>query len=518
MTSPLLAMFTRSLREDSRSKATFWARAGVSGFILLLLFGFAMNDDWSGAPGRTFFIGIVILQIVSITLLGLSYFASAIAEEKEEQTLGLLRMTDLSPLSILLGKSTSRLCGALLVLIAGFPFTVFAVTLGGVSLKQIFAANCTLAAYTFLLCNVALLGSVVARNTPRAAAFSVTVLVSWIAGGPLLRLMQSRLPSTSFTSALDSLGRWLWEAAPIERLYDVLSTGFFGSPIGYQVESNLVAGVIFFFVAWAAFHRFCDRALDEAGVGGAGMLRGVRGRWRRPPRPVNNAVTWKEYHYSCGGRRGIIVRSIFYGGLLVARVFDDALDRSLGIGGMGIMLQALTIFIFSIDIAAMAVRMFRTELNDQTLSVLATLPCTIREISLRKARACLFAAAPGALSMLGGVVLNLLDYSHSTVVKPMLWTEILSTWVGLLLLVHMAVILSLTMKRGALPLSYVLTHTFHGVAYGVVGIFGGMIFSRFADFRYHFAAPWVACFFSILLAWYLHRKIPGRLEALAGEG
>ena len=53
------------------------------------------------------------------------------AEEKEEQTLGLLRMTGLSPLSILLGKSTSRLCGALLLLAAQFPFTIFAVTLGG---------------------------------------------------------------------------------------------------------------------------------------------------------------------------------------------------------------------------------------------------------------------------------------------------------------------------------------------------------------------------------------------------
>ena len=54
---------------------------------------------------------------------------SAEAEEKEEQTLGLLRMTGLNALSILLGKSTSRLLGALLLLLAQFPFTIFAITL-----------------------------------------------------------------------------------------------------------------------------------------------------------------------------------------------------------------------------------------------------------------------------------------------------------------------------------------------------------------------------------------------------
>ena len=62
------------------------------------------------------------------------------------------------------------------------------------------------------------------------------------------------------------------------------------------------------FVAWAVFHRFCDRVSEDTGASGALRSRGFR--WRRPRRPTRNAVTWKEYHYSCGGRRGIIVRSM----------------------------------------------------------------------------------------------------------------------------------------------------------------------------------------------------------------
>jgi hypothetical protein len=518
MTSPLLALFTRSLREDARSKATFWTRAGVSGFILLMLSGFAMNDNWAGAPGKIFFGWIVILQMMSITMLGLSYFASAVTEEKEEQTLGLLRMTNLSPLSILLGKSTSRLCGALLILAAGFPFTVFAVTLGGVSLGQILAAYGTVAAYTFLLCNVALLGSVVARNTPRAAAFSVAVLILWVGAAPLLRWLSGKLPPTGFSSGLHSLGTSLWEATPIARLIEVFMTGFSGSPITWQVESNLAAGVVFFLVGWAVFHRFCDRVSEDTGPQGALVLPGFKRR--RPPRPVSNAVTWKEYYYSCGGRRGIIVRTIFYGGLLATGVIDFVTNSRTGFG-LGYVLGSMITFIFSIDIAAMAVRMFRAELNDQTLSVLATLPCTLRQIAWRKARACVLAAIPGALSVFGGIVLTTSHFNRMVggiTMEPMRYAQLLDGAVTLFLLVHLAVALSLVMKRGALPLSYILTHVFHGV----VSALGMMLFSfglRVANIsNMYYLGPLLAAFSCVLLALILHRRIPKRLEALAGEG
>ena len=157
MTSPLLALFARSLREDARARLTYAARGIVVGFVLLMAgsFGlFARFGSSVGALGREFFSGLMIFQTVCIAIAGVGYFASAITEEKEEGTLGLLRMTNLNPLSILLGKSTSRLLAALLLLAAPLPFTVLAVTLGGISLGQIAAAYCTLGAFTFFLCNL----------------------------------------------------------------------------------------------------------------------------------------------------------------------------------------------------------------------------------------------------------------------------------------------------------------------------------------------------------------------------
>src|SRR3982751_6078304 len=124
MISPLLALFIRSLREDGRQKLTYIARTGLVVVILLFQFSFQSNMGWNNAPGLEFFGTVIGIDLAFVLLAAVSYFSSAISEEKEEMTLGLLRMTNLNPLSILLGKSTSRLCSASLLFAAQVPFTL----------------------------------------------------------------------------------------------------------------------------------------------------------------------------------------------------------------------------------------------------------------------------------------------------------------------------------------------------------------------------------------------------------
>ena len=121
MISPLLALFIRSLREDSRLKFTYFSRAGLVTVILFFLFMIQSSFGWSNAPGLHFFGTVVGIDLAFVLLAAVSYFSSAISEEKEEMTLGLLRMTNLNPLSILLGKSTSRLCTACLLYTSPSP-------------------------------------------------------------------------------------------------------------------------------------------------------------------------------------------------------------------------------------------------------------------------------------------------------------------------------------------------------------------------------------------------------------
>lgn len=102
---------------------------------------------WFGAPGLRFFQYLVTLNGCLIGLAGIGFFSSAITEEKEEGTLGLMQMTGISPLGILFGKLVSRLLQASLLIIIQIPFTLLAITLGGITLPQI------LATYSTLLCS-----------------------------------------------------------------------------------------------------------------------------------------------------------------------------------------------------------------------------------------------------------------------------------------------------------------------------------------------------------------------------
>ena len=131
---PTLALFSRSVREENRSRSPYIAR-----FTLIVIVFFFLYSAYSwysmsrGAPGLEFFRTLTVINSIFITLAGIAFFSTAITEEKEEGTLGLLRMTKLSPVAILLGKSTSRLFGACLLILAQLPFTLLAVSLGGVT-------------------------------------------------------------------------------------------------------------------------------------------------------------------------------------------------------------------------------------------------------------------------------------------------------------------------------------------------------------------------------------------------
>ena len=97
MRIPALALFIRQLRLDARASRTYLTRAILVGGVLLGLMAAHAASALVAAPGLDFFRTLVFINFFFVSMAGLSYFASVIAEEKEEMTLGLLRMTGLSP-------------------------------------------------------------------------------------------------------------------------------------------------------------------------------------------------------------------------------------------------------------------------------------------------------------------------------------------------------------------------------------------------------------------------------------
>ena len=71
----------------------------------------------------------------------------------------------------------------MLLLLVQFPFTLLAITLGGVTLNQVLAAYCSLTAYMVLLANVGLLCSVVFRRGGLASSVTGLLILLYLAIG-----------------------------------------------------------------------------------------------------------------------------------------------------------------------------------------------------------------------------------------------------------------------------------------------------------------------------------------------
>jgi hypothetical protein len=407
---------------------------GLAALILLFL-GLAhlsSGSQGSSTAGLTFFTMVIWINVVFFTVVGLSHFASAITEEKEEMTLGLLRMTNLNPLSILLGKSTNRLFVALLYLIAQFPFTLLAVTLGGVATSQVVAAYVSLAAYIMLLANLALFFSVLCRRTYTAAFLS---FVSLVVGVVMIWIVHAVVQMLLGVGILQNPGavearmpEMLAECTIAYRLADVLSTGFAGGPLCPQVISNIALAAVLFGMSWLIFDSATRSQLgvDAGPARPVTSAKTVPGRRRlfAPGRPGTGAIYWKDRHFLHHGRTGLLVRflclaALFFGVIpgiayvLETEFFTD--PKTLGkfldhMNGYGWFIFWVSLFLGILQLGLLAGRIFREEIRWQTLSSLAMLPTSMRSIAYQKVAAALVVVLPFAVFACIGLLMGMEDF------------------------------------------------------------------------------------------------------------
>ena len=518
MTSPLLALFARSLREDTRLKLTYFARSGLVTVILIFMLMVDSSGGMGTGQGLGFFGTVIYVDLVFILLAGCGYFASAITEEKEEMTLGLLRMTNLNPLSILLGKSTSRLCGALLLLVAQLPFTMLAVTLGGISLGQIAAAYCTLGAFLIFLANLALLASVLGQRSAGAAALTIGALLLFFAVVPLLNWI-AHLPAqfglitddAVWVVALEQVAEFAWKASPFTRINEVLATGFNDRAFGWQAASNLALGAGCFLLAWLGFDRFCEERPESGprrGVGRRRFLRGLRaGRaWQR-------ALAWKDFYFLTGGKVWLLGKFLIYGlPLVVMACWPERWGGPPKLEVFGVITMVMTWWLMVFELAFTAASIFKTERQGQTLSTLAVLPLSLRRIAWQKLTGTLPALIPAASYFLIGAlcasktILEALKHFPS---EKEGFSILLGLAYGLgqsVVFLYLTANLSLRLKRGALPLAL-------GIQFLVQMIAPPMIFAVVRDV----AGLLPLLVFTVFAIALLHRNTFHRLEELAAE-
>jgi hypothetical protein len=498
MQSATLALFTRSLREDTRRATPFFARMGLTAVILLFLAWAHSNYSfrYASAPGLSFFAAVIWINAVFFTVVGLAHFSSVITEEKEEMTLGLLRMTNLNPLSILLGKSTNRLFVALLYLAAQFPFTLLAVSLGGVAIGQIIAAYLALAAYVIFLANLALFFSVICRRTYAAAFFTfisllVFFIAVWITYGISIMLGQ-------FGTALPlPFAQWLLESTIWWRLANIFETGFSDNPFCIQVVSNIGAGLVLFFASWLIFNRTTRNQLGDDGgpkrsvtMGRVGATKNGRRRMLSPDRPGSNALYWKDWHFTHNGKLGMLLRFCLLGLIFFIVIpgfyymFDSRADDRpfsfedflLDREDFGAWMFFVSLILLVLQLSLLAGRIFRSEIQWKTLSSIAMLPMSMGRIAYQKVGAALVATLPSFCFLIFGVIL----FSEEFFEEIERWDaeELIYFCIGvfyvisqIILGVHLIAMLSLYLKWGAFALGLFIIF----VANMAFGMFASLI-------------------------------------------
>lgn len=443
MNMPVLALFMRSLRVESRKGATYWRRFFLIAIIFIGLIWAHQMMRFIGAAGISFFQAVIYINFFFITLIGLSFFSSSITEEKEEMTLGLLRMTELSHVAILLGKSTSRLTGALFIILCQVPFTFLAVALGGVSTHQILAAYTALIAYLVLLANVSLLASVIFKDTRRATIATALFILPFI----FLPLIISTVRISAGKPSGPVID-WLIRFSVFSRLGEVLSTGFSGSVTGFQVISNIVLGALFFGLSWLLFDIFNRQEKPAEPVRGILFRRKSPLRWLGTGKIGKRALAWKDFNFISGGRVMILAKCLAM--LLIAggiALYQWNARKRIDREFIGNTLAWGSFFGFLLEFAFYAGRMFADEIRWKTLGSITILPRRFLAVTLEKCLGAMYSMLFWIPFFIAGYLLSPGDVADA--VEEILTIESLHGCVWYVYFIYLVVYLSLVMKHGA---------------------------------------------------------------------
>lgn len=462
MLNGVFALVERSLRIDARAWSTHIARLGLVVAIYLSLCMTLTTQFMFGAPGLRFFQWIGSLDLIFVTLLGIGSFSTAITEEKEEDTLGLMMMAGISPLGILVGKSFGRLWQAFTLIAVQYPFMLLAVTLGGVASNQVWAITIAMLAYLAFLSGFGLLCSTLAPRSRSAAFFMILGLIAYsyvpsVARELSVEYFGTTAPRWSLDGILGSLLALIGHFDVFARTSAIMSSGFDESAWTFQVLSNVVMGLMCAGAAWVMFGIATRNPSAEAAT--RGLLARRRGFLRFTAGHVwSNPFIWKDFHFVAGGIGMLLVRLAFYLGIVFLSLLMDGFQGGSRGEWAAISLMWITLSL-PIDAALLVARSMNEEVRGQTLSSLIMLPRSSNGIVHSKLAGAMLGWIPGPIVGICVLVCQL-SYSDLSIGPDELSQIIPIVLAGFLyaaLVPSYAALAALYVRWGAVPLAIGLT-------------------------------------------------------------
>jgi ABC-type Na+ efflux pump permease subunit len=271
--------------------------------------------------GQSLSISLIVAQLVLVLGLTPALVGEAIASERQRKTLHDLLTTQLSSLSIVLGKSTARLANVVALLALVLPIASLLTLFGGFSPESLLWSYAAIGATAYFLAGLSILASVLARRPRDAVGAAYSLAAAWMFIPPLLDIGLRLLPGSyahaavAVKTGLD----WIWPASPLTLVTDarlILMQGPEALRLwaAWLIASQVVYGTLFLALAtWQlrpAYRRQEGRAGRRSGVWA------VRFRWFQRGPCGDDPVFWKEVHVV--NRSGGIIHQL--GRLLVTLI------------------------------------------------------------------------------------------------------------------------------------------------------------------------------------------------------
>ena len=460
------AFFTRSVRQDSRLISHHLLRAGMTTAILILFWWQMKSYGMQSSSGGAFASWVLIACYWFVTLAGIVHFATAITEEKEEQTLPLLRMTGAGPVSILLGKTGPRVTAISLFLLVGSPFLILAISLGGILTVGILSAMFALLVYTLALSQMGALASVVCRNGKNAITVA-SLLWAIVELNPLfhsiaVELVPSRsifsgylqgplssIPDYSLLYNLSSTLYTVSDAVAADADTLTIAQHYLSRLFSDRVCFQLVFATCLFGLSWYSFDRFADRHAVP-------VTKSVRDRKASRGRVYQQALAWKTFQHVTGGAVWLVVRIIvpplvIYGTLIGGQKVSHSGPIEWGMTHVSAF--AFGCLFFFVNATRVSGRLLTSEMSEKTLASLMILPGSTAELLLQMALGLLPAIVAGGSTMMFSAFCSVAMDSNNDILKFLLEPGFYVPWAGLAVILHLQVLFSTWFKYGSMPLA-----------------------------------------------------------------
>ena len=530
MFAQTLAFLTRSIRQESRLLTHHAVRGAM---VLLALVAFFWQVAVTPKLGAS---GLILVNKISeycyycLTLLGIMYFSLAITEEKEEETLPLLRMTGVRNFTLLIGKSIPRLAIVLLLILVAAPFLLLSISLGGVVPEQILAIVLGMMCYAFCLSQLGLFCSTITRNSQRAVSLTFVLWLVLEFGSWLLTMSAAACKEWGFPvvqNGCEYLAEHWWPSTMWSASGEYLSFVRGDRILHSQMGFHLCVGVAFFLCSWLLFEKMNQASLAQGASASENITRGIKTRTNGllSLRCWDAALVWKSWQFQVGGWLWMLICVIgipvFSVGIVV--VISVLMDQSLDPEACCTTLIIVGVFSFLIMVARLFGRVLNQEIHQQTLASLCMLPkkrwTVISELYL--------GLLPGVIGpvisfglgwiWLGILHIDVIENVAEVIIEPWFWAGL--GWLAVTL--HLGALLSVYMRHGgmliAIAVCYFVVPFVGGILFSILGLIIGNIGNTAAEVILRYMFPLTLIVGELAACVAAHGLILRRIEALAGK-